>query len=59
LDEPQAASEPIPGARREANEDGLMYGDGFVCLRCGNCEAVGVAEGPDTSPVVLDGCDSV
>lgn len=30
-------------------EDGLMYGDGFVCLRCGNYEAVGVAHEPATT----------
>jgi hypothetical protein len=30
------------------SEDGLMLGDGFRCLRCGNYEMVGVAHGPAT-----------
>ncbi|GAA0953158.1 hypothetical protein GCM10009554_57150 [Kribbella koreensis] len=32
------------------SEDGLMLGDGFVCLRCGNYEMVGLAHGPATEP---------
>ena len=32
------------------SEDGLMFGDGFVCLRCGNYELVGLAHGPATEP---------
>jgi hypothetical protein len=32
------------------SEDGLMLGDGFRCLRCGNYEMVGVAHGPATEP---------
>lgn len=28
------------------SEDGLWFGDGFVCYRCGNYEAVGNPHGP-------------
>jgi hypothetical protein len=32
------------------DEDGLSFGDGFVCLRCGNYEVVGVQHGPPQKP---------
>lgn len=32
------------------SEDGLMFGDGFVCLRCGNYELVGLDHAPPTEP---------
>jgi hypothetical protein len=32
------------------SEDGLMYGDGFRCWRCGNYELVGMAHQPATEP---------
>ncbi|WP_143465357.1 hypothetical protein [Kribbella sp. ALI-6-A] len=31
-------------------EDGLMYGDGFVCRRCGNYELTGLEHQPASEP---------
>ncbi len=31
-------------------EDGISFGDGFVCMRCGNYEIVGVKHSPATEP---------
>ncbi|MEU4391268.1 hypothetical protein [Kribbella sp. NPDC023855] len=32
------------------SEDGLMFGDGFQCLRCGNYELVGMEHEPASEP---------
>jgi hypothetical protein len=32
------------------DEDGLMLGDGYMCLRCGNYEVVGVPHEPPKPP---------